>query len=161
MAKHLSQGWLNVHSQFSGVSSAVDRHLEACYKLSDAELRADFTCTIKRITGTDADSLLALRLPWCVRGFIARDRNHGIGGSFATGDRQAQSLGLLVKHDMLPGAKFENDFFDVIRSTNMVEYPPDSKAIFSEIHRILKSNRIVYITAPNTRSLVFRLFRDN
>jgi hypothetical protein len=107
MAKHLSQGWLNVHCKFSAVSSAVNRHLEACYNLSDAELRADFTRTIKRITGTDADSLLALRMAWCARGLIARDRNHGIGGSFATGDRQAQRLCPRVTHGMLKGEGFK------------------------------------------------------
>jgi SAM-dependent methyltransferase len=130
-----------------------DRHLEACYSLSDAELRADFTLHNQANHGADADSLLALRMPY-VCGLIAGDRNHGSAAASrpATGRRKSRPQG---NAGHAGRAKFENDFFDVIRSTNMIEHPPDPKATFSEIQRILKSNRIVYITASNTRSFVF------
>ena len=78
-----------------------------------------------------------------------------------TGAKQAQSLGLTVKQGMIQDAGCENEFFDVIRLSNVVEHLPDPKATFREIQRILKPDGIVYITVPNTRSLVFQLFRDN
>jgi SAM-dependent methyltransferase len=78
-----------------------------------------------------------------------------------TGARQAQSLGLTVKHGMLQGAGFDDEFFDVIRLSNVVEHLPDPRATFDEIRRILKPHGIVYITVPNTRSLVFWLFHEN
>ena len=43
----------------------------------------------------------------------------------------------------------------------MVEHLPQPKETFREIQRILKPKGIVYLTVPNTRSLVFWLFREN
>jgi SAM-dependent methyltransferase len=79
----------------------------------------------------------------------------------ATGARQAQNLGLNVKQGMLEEARFEDNFFDVIRLGNVVEHLPNPKATFREIGRILKPKGLVYLTVPNTRSLVFWLFREN
>jgi len=78
-----------------------------------------------------------------------------------TGARQALSLGLNVKQGMLEEARFDAGFFDVIRLSNVVEHLPNPKNSFREIHRILKADGRVYVTVPNTRSLVFRLFREN
>jgi SAM-dependent methyltransferase len=78
-----------------------------------------------------------------------------------TGAKQAQSLGLTVKQGSLTDARFESEFFDVIRLSNVVEHLPNPKTVFREIHRILKPDGIVYITVPNTRSLVFWLFQEN
>ena len=77
------------------------------------------------------------------------------------GVKQARSLGLNVAHGMVEDGRFENDFFDVIRLSNVVEHLPNPKMVFQEIHRILKPNGIVYITVHNTRSMVFWLFREN
>ena len=78
-----------------------------------------------------------------------------------TGAKQAQSLGLMVKQGMLVDAGFDSEFFDVIRLSNVVEHLPNPKTIFREIYRILKPDGLIYITVPNTRSLVFWLFREN
>ena len=79
----------------------------------------------------------------------------------ATGVEQARSLGLNVAHGMVEDGGFESEFFDVIRLSNVVEHLPNPKETFREIRRILKSDGIVYLTVPNTRSLVFWLFREN
>ena len=78
-----------------------------------------------------------------------------------TGVRQARSLGLNVAHGMVEDGRFESDFFDVIRLSNVVEHLPQPKITFREIRRILKPEGIVYLTVPNTRSLVFWLFGAN
>ena len=78
-----------------------------------------------------------------------------------TGVKQAHSLGLNVAHGMVEDGRFESDFFDVIRLSNVVEHLPKPKETFRDIRRILKPEGIVYLTVPNTRSLVFWLFRDN
>lgn len=77
------------------------------------------------------------------------------------GARQAQSLGLDVKRALLEDARFEDEFFDVIRLDNVLEHLPNPKTTLREIHRILKPDGLVYLTVPNTRSLVFWLFREN
>ena len=79
----------------------------------------------------------------------------------ATGVKQARSLGLDVAYGMVEDAHFESNFFDVIRLSNVVEHLPQPKETFREIRRILKPKGIVYVTVPNTRSLVFWLFREN
>ena len=76
----------------------------------------------------------------------------------ATGVEQARSLGLNVAHGMVEDGGFDNDFFDVIRLSNVVEHLPKPKETLCEIRRILKSDGVVYLTVPNTRSLVFGCF---
>jgi len=78
-----------------------------------------------------------------------------------TGARQAQSLGLNVRQGTLQDARYVDSFFDVIRLSNVVEHLPNPIATFREIRRILKPKGLVYLTVPNTRSLVFWLFREN
>ncbi|PYJ66372.1 MAG: class I SAM-dependent methyltransferase [Deltaproteobacteria bacterium] len=77
------------------------------------------------------------------------------------GTKQAQSLGLTVRHGMLADARFESEFFDVVRLSNVLEHIRDPIPTFQEIQRILKSDGLVYLTVPNTRSLVFWLFQEN
>ncbi|MBM2804178.1 MAG: Class SAM-dependent methyltransferase [Deltaproteobacteria bacterium] len=78
-----------------------------------------------------------------------------------TGAKQARSLGLNVAHGMVEDGRFENEFFDVIRLSNVVEHLPKPKETFHVIRRILKPEGLVYLTVPNTRSLVFWLFGAN
>jgi SAM-dependent methyltransferase len=77
------------------------------------------------------------------------------------GARRAQSLGLNVKQGMLEDARFKDDFFDVVRLSNVVEHLPNPIATFREIYRILQAQGLIYLTVTNTRSLVFQLFREN
>lgn len=79
----------------------------------------------------------------------------------ATGAAQARKLGLDVRQGMLEEAGFAAEFFDVVRVSNVLEHLPDPLRTFSEIRRILKPDGLVYLTVPNTRSLVFRWFRAN
>lgn len=78
-----------------------------------------------------------------------------------TGALQAQKLGLAVRQGMLEEAGFAANFFDVVRMSNVLEHLPDPKHTLGEIQRILKPDGLVYLTVPNTSSLVFRLFREN
>jgi SAM-dependent methyltransferase len=78
-----------------------------------------------------------------------------------SGVKQARSLGLEVHYGSLAGAKFPNAFFDVIRLNHVLEHLNDPKETFWEINRILRPDGLVYVTVPNTRSLVFRLFGEN
>lgn len=81
--------------------------------------------------------------------------------SSETGAKQSRSLGLEVHHGSLENAKFPDEFFDVVRLSNVLEHLRDPKATLREIRRILKCDGRVYITVPNTRSLVFWLFQEN
>ena len=85
---------------------------------------------------------------------------HGVEPS-ETGAKQAQSLGLTVHHGTLQEARFPDAFFDVVRLSNVLEHLSDPKATLKEISRILKGDGLVYVTVPNTRSLVFWLFQEN
>jgi len=78
-----------------------------------------------------------------------------------SGVKQARSLGLDVRRGNLPDAHFPDAFFDVVRLNNVLEHLVDPHATFHEINRILKSDGFVYITVPNTRSLVFWLFGED
>ena len=78
-----------------------------------------------------------------------------------TGYQRARSLGLNVFHGTLEAAGFPDSFFDVVRLSNVLEHLPNPRATFEEIYRILRPDGLVYVTVPNTDSMVFRLFREN
>ena len=78
-----------------------------------------------------------------------------------TGAKQARGLGLTVRHGTLKDAQFADGFFDVVRLSNVLEHLSDPKATLREVGRILKPDGVVYITVPNTRSLVFWLFQED
>jgi len=78
-----------------------------------------------------------------------------------TGCQRARSLGLNVFHGTLEAARFPDRFFDVVHLSNVLEHLPDPIATFDEIYRILRPDGLVYLTVPNTHSLVFRLFREH
>jgi SAM-dependent methyltransferase len=81
--------------------------------------------------------------------------------SNAMAARRAQSLGLDVRHGTLAEARFPNAFFDVVRLSDVLEHLPHPVELFEEINRILKPDGLVYLSVPNTRSLVFWLFQKN
>ena len=97
--------------------------------------------------------------------YLYRLRNWGWDGygvePSETAFKQAQSLGLAVRHGILVDAQFENEFFDVVRLDNVLEHLRDPLPTFREIHRIVKADGLVYVIVPNTRSLVFWLFQDD
>jgi len=79
----------------------------------------------------------------------------------ATGAEQARKLGLDVRQGMLEEAGFAEGSFDVVRLSNVLEHLAEPRRTFAEIRRILKPDGLVYLTVPNTRSLVFGLFRQH
>jgi SAM-dependent methyltransferase len=79
----------------------------------------------------------------------------------ATGTEQSRSLGLSVHQGQVEDAKFPAGYFDVARLNHVLEHLPDPRKTFREIHRILKTDGVVYLTLPNTESLNFWLFKEN
>lgn len=79
----------------------------------------------------------------------------------AAGAAQARRLGLSVFQGVLEDARFQSGFFDAIRLNHVLEHLVDPVATFRELHRILKPDGRVYVTAPNTRSLTFWLLRED
>lgn len=78
-----------------------------------------------------------------------------------SGVQQARALGLDVRHGELVDAHFPSNFFDVVRLNHVLEHLPEPKETFHEARRILKSDGIVLVTVPNSRSLNFWLFGEN
>ncbi|MEE9143423.1 MAG: class I SAM-dependent methyltransferase [Candidatus Binatia bacterium] len=79
----------------------------------------------------------------------------------AVGAEQARSLGLDVRQGQVEDAGFPDGFFDVARLNHVLEHLTGPKRTLREIHRILKSDGILYLTLPNTGSLNFWLFQEN
>jgi SAM-dependent methyltransferase len=77
-----------------------------------------------------------------------------------TGCQRARSLGLNVIHGTLEAARYPDSFFDVVHLSNVLEHLPNPYATFEEIYRILRPDGLIYVTVPNTHSLVFWLFRE-
>jgi len=77
------------------------------------------------------------------------------------GATRAATVGLKIHHGTLAEAAYPNAFFDVVRLNHVLEHLPEPKSVFREIARILKPDGLVYLTVPNTRSLVFWLFGEN
>lgn len=78
-----------------------------------------------------------------------------------TGAEQARSLGLDIRQGQVEDAGFPDGFFDVARLNHALEHLTDPKRTLREIHGILKSDGILYVTLPNTGSLNFWLFQEN
>jgi 2-polyprenyl-3-methyl-5-hydroxy-6-metoxy-1,4-benzoquinol methylase len=69
--------------------------------------------------------------------------------------------GLDVHHGDLFSAHFENDSFDVINVSHVVEHVPNPKEFFAELSRILKKNGTLIIKTPNSEALGRALFNTN
>ena len=69
--------------------------------------------------------------------------------------------GLDVHHGDLFSAQFDNDSFDVINLSHVIEHVPDPKTLFIEISRILKPNGLFIVKTPNSNALGRPLFDTN
>ncbi len=61
--------------------------------------------------------------------------------------------GLDVHHGDLLSAKFDDETFDVINVSHVIEHVPDAKAFFIELARVLKKNGTLIIKTPNCDAL--------
>lgn len=58
-------------------------------------------------------------------------------------------------------AKFEDDTFDVINVSHVVEHVPNPQDFFAELSRVLKKNGTLIIKTPNSNALGRALFNTN
>jgi SAM-dependent methyltransferase len=74
---------------------------------------------------------------------------------------QARAKGLSVGAGTLEGQQFEEEFFDAIRFSHVLEHIATPRATLLEAHRILKPGGELIILVPNLDSLLFSTFRQN
>jgi SAM-dependent methyltransferase len=58
-------------------------------------------------------------------------------------------------------AKYESDYFDLVRMWSVLEHLHDPAGYLKEIYRILKKGGGLIIQVPNIKSLAFKLLRKN
>lgn len=63
-----------------------------------------------------------------------------------------------VHHGDLFSAKFDNESFDVINLSHVIEHVPDPQALFFEVSRILKPGGLFSVKTPNSNALGRALF---
>jgi SAM-dependent methyltransferase len=68
--------------------------------------------------------------------------------SYAT-EFAKKKFGLEIFNGKLEDAGFPDDFFDVVIMTHTIEHLPDPANFLKEIHRILKSDGIIYLSHYN------------
>lgn len=66
---------------------------------------------------------------------------------------------LRVFNGTLKEAKFENDFFDMIVASNVLEHTYSPMRELKEMNRVLKKGGILMLEIPNIQSVWFKLFR--
>lgn len=75
---------------------------------------------------------------------------------------KAGLMRLDASKDRLP---FENDYFDAVTIFDIVEHLKSTDLLFSEVHRVLKKDGIIFLTTPNLRGavskIIYRFFPDD
>jgi SAM-dependent methyltransferase len=79
--------------------------------------------------------------------------------SYAT-EFAKKKFGLEIFNGKLEDAGFPDDFFDVVIMTHTIEHLPDPANFLKEIHRILKSDGIIYLSTPNFDSFNAKRFKE-
>ncbi|MFC1628382.1 class I SAM-dependent methyltransferase [Gemmatimonadota bacterium] len=65
----------------------------------------------------------------------------------------ASSIGLDVRKPLPDGSfNFEDDFFDILNASHVLEHVPDLQLFLSEARRVMKTNAILRIEVPNIDS---------
>ena len=72
--------------------------------------------------------------------------------------KYCNEIGLDVFCGVLEDAKFENDFFDAIVMSHVIEHLPSPKKTLKEVYRILKPGGKLYILCPNSDSYGKKIF---
>jgi methionine biosynthesis protein MetW len=99
----------------------------------------------------------------CLGGRISRlikDQNNEVYGVELNGKAAelAESRGIRVKvFDLNEGIPYEDRFFDVVNAGDLLGQVYDTRSLFEEIHRVLKTDGRLILTAPNLNSLGNRL----
>jgi len=70
---------------------------------------------------------------------------------------QAKSRGFNVFHGDLVAAAYENEFFDVVCASEILEHLPDPQNALKEVARILRPGGLLWATTPSAGSLSFRI----
>lgn len=80
-------------------------------------------------------------------------------GSFDV--NHAEENGFNIYHGFLEDAKYPDNFFDCITMNHSLEHMNDPMSAFKEAHRILKSDGLLRIAVPQSKSLAHWLFKEN
>jgi len=72
----------------------------------------------------------------------------------------ARKAGIKVYDKKLDSSLFVNEKFDAVSLWDTIEHVVDSREIFENIHRILKTNGVLLIETPNANSLAARILHD-
>jgi len=73
----------------------------------------------------------------------------------------AREGGLSVFHGSLEEANFEDESFDVVHASHVIEHVDDPKVFMKEIARILKPGGRCIIRTPNSRALGQYIYKEN
>lgn len=75
--------------------------------------------------------------------------------------RNARSKGLTVRHGDLVGQQYQNNTFDVIVMSHVIEHVPDPLRLLHECYRILKQGGQLVVLTPNVNSIGHRIYGAN
>lgn len=81
---------------------------------------------------------------------------YGVEPSPALSKIAREHFGLNIKTAFLQEAGFSDIFFDIVTMTDVFEHLPDPGDVLRDVHRILKSDGILFIKVPNG---LFNLFK--
>jgi ubiquinone/menaquinone biosynthesis C-methylase UbiE len=73
----------------------------------------------------------------------------------------ARSKGLKINHGSLHEQKYNDNTFDAVILSHVIEHVPNPLALLAEIHRILKPGGVISLVTPNTNSFGRVLFGDS
>lgn len=71
------------------------------------------------------------------------------------------AIGLKVKEGDLDAQHFEDESFDAIFSSHVLEHVPEPLALMKESLRVLKEGGVFVAVTPNSKSMLHRLFKSN
>lgn len=71
----------------------------------------------------------------------------------------AKASGLKVRAGDLRQLAFQEESFDAVTMSHVIEHVPDPAALLREVRRVLKPGGLVTVVTPNARSLLHRWFR--